>query len=575
MKTSYSGSVAHRWTRKAGRVGIGACIVLLASCGGGVSSDSPADEIAGTAAQRSNVPGLTPAQYANAFVTRQGSKLMVAGKPFRFSGTNVEYLGLRNYGPAPSVSIPVGSARYPTQYEVDDALATAHEMGATVIRAQTLGDTIGCPQCIEPSLGVFNDAAFAQMDMVVVEARKFGIKLIGEFDGDANGTGAGNQSHNWYCTWRGIVDCTTAFFNDPDVIGDYKRHMQAVLTHVNPLTGLAYKDDPTFLGWVDGNAIDSGFSATSNAASNSPLPGLAAAVPDQQFTAWLSEVSSYFKSIDGKQLFIDISFNALAPSSSAMLTVPGLDIVGEEWYPHWLPLYNEKATGNSPGIHASAAQTVAAGKAYALLEYGWDNTDYQTTTALQTFLDGVVADANIAGDDFWALQSHASGQGWLPIPANEGCQPSCEANEDGNWWALYYTGLATLSNTAADMAQRAQMLRTHGYAMNGMATSPAHEQVGAPAITSTSGGKIVFQGAAGSPTYSVQTRQADGTWATPCQNCTTDAAGGWVDAAAQASSCYRVVGVNLDGIAGAPSTPAGPGCQASAAGSQRQAASGA
>ena len=54
----------------------------------------------------------------------------------------------------------MGSERYATPYEINDALATLHEMGASVIRVQTLGDTVGCALCEEPKPGVFNAAAF-------------------------------------------------------------------------------------------------------------------------------------------------------------------------------------------------------------------------------------------------------------------------------------------------------------------------------------------------------------------------------------------------------------------------------
>jgi mannan endo-1,4-beta-mannosidase len=334
---------------------------------------------------------------------------------------------------------------------------------------------------------VFNDAAFAQMDMVVAEARKYGIKLIGEFDGDAGGTGAGKESHDWWCTWRNVSssNCAVAFLTDPDLIGDYERYMQAVLTHVNPLTGLAYKDDPTFVGWVDSNELNVNLSGITTLTNVSQIP---TAVSDAQMTAWLENVGGFFKSIESKQLFMDASVHG--PS---VLTASNVDMFVYEWYPHFPS--NDKVTGNSPSVHSLAAQAVAAGKAFALIEYGWDQTDYETTAALQTFLDGVASDSNISGDNFWTLLSHASGKGWLPIPANEGCQPSCEMTEDGNWWALYYTSITTLSNTAADMAQRAQMLRQHRYTLDGFATVPAHELVGAPLITSTDGGRVEFQGA--------------------------------------------------------------------------------
>ena len=85
------------------------------------------------------------------FVTRSGSRLMLDGKPFRFAGANIEWLGLVGYGP---LNFDAGQTeRFPSEYEVDDALATAKELGATVVRAQTLGDTVGCANCLEPTLG--------------------------------------------------------------------------------------------------------------------------------------------------------------------------------------------------------------------------------------------------------------------------------------------------------------------------------------------------------------------------------------------------------------------------------------
>jgi mannan endo-1,4-beta-mannosidase len=371
---------------------------------------------AGTSAQHSNVPGLTAAKYMNAFVKRNGSRLSVAGHPFRFVGPNVEYLGLKNYGPNPSTQIPGDSERYATKYEIDDALATAHEMGATAIRVQTLGDTVGCNLCEEPKLGQFNAAAFKQTDLLVAEARRYGIKLVGEFDGDANGSapaGSSNfQSHNWYCAWRNASNCGMAFFTDPTLLGDYEQHMKAVLDHVNPLTGLAYKDDPTFVGWVDGNNLD-----------------LLDGVPAPLVESWLTKVSAYYKSIDPKQLFINISLNGGdADVTPTVLQVPGIDIYAQEYYPHWFPgaQGGDRVDGSAPVVHQEAAQVAAAGKAYATIEFGWDNTNFLTQPALGQFLDGLQADPNVVGDGFWALEGHASGHGWEPIPANAGCSPTCQ-----------------------------------------------------------------------------------------------------------------------------------------------------
>src|SRR5437870_5747433 len=75
---------------------------------------------------------------ATRFVTRSGARLQFAGLPFRFGGANIEWLGLAGYGP----SDPAGP-HYPSHYEIDDAMATAQELGATVVRSQTMGDSVG------------------------------------------------------------------------------------------------------------------------------------------------------------------------------------------------------------------------------------------------------------------------------------------------------------------------------------------------------------------------------------------------------------------------------------------------
>ena len=92
------------------------------------------------------------------FVSRAETRLVLADRPFRFGGANIEWLGLEGYGPAD----PRGP-RLPSHYEIDDAMATARELGARVVRSQTMGDSVGCNECLEPALGQFNQAAFERV----------------------------------------------------------------------------------------------------------------------------------------------------------------------------------------------------------------------------------------------------------------------------------------------------------------------------------------------------------------------------------------------------------------------------
>src|SRR5689334_8922973 len=84
------------------------------------------------------------------FVQRNGNQLLLNGQPFRFAGANMHWLALND------------QTLYPSQFQVNDALDTAVEMGLTVVRSHDLGISVGCPNCLEPTLGVFNDAALQQ-----------------------------------------------------------------------------------------------------------------------------------------------------------------------------------------------------------------------------------------------------------------------------------------------------------------------------------------------------------------------------------------------------------------------------
>ena len=452
-----------------------------------------------------------PARAADSFFVRSGAQLTLNGKTFRFGGANVEWLGLAGYGPAD----PRGP-RYPTNYEIDDALATARELGATVVRAQTLGDSVGCDLCLEPTLGRFNDAAFERVDYAITSARRHGIRLIATIVGDdAQRGGSGCV----YLRWRGIdvPGCSLVnmdpFWTDPTVLGDVEEHVRALLEHVNRYTGVAYEDDPTILGW---DLLNGG---------GSPTP-------------WTRALAAYVRSLDPHHVILSGANNAGLASVDACVSFV---------YPHWsLPLER---------IRPWIAACRAAGKPYLVYEYGWDRTNWETAAGLDSFLAALRRDPEIAGTAFWALQAHADGHGWMPIPADTTDPAVAFSGESGQWWALYYPGLATLVNSAADMAARAQIIRRHDYAMRGLRV-PRHALPPAPTITSATGGRIYWRGSAGAARYSIErARAARGPWTTPCRRCVTDLADGWQ---APGPGWYRVVPYNLDGRAGPPSAPVRP-----------------
>ncbi len=362
---------------------------------------------------------IASALAALAFVQQHGTHLTLAGAQYRFGGANIEWLAIEGYGPAD----PRGP-RYPTRAEVNSALDDAKKMGVTVVRSQTLVDSVGCATCIEPTLGQFNESAFASSDYAIAAARARGIRLIATIIGDDAQTGGGGCV---YLTWRSISvpGCSLSnmppFWTDPNVIADVEQHIDVVLDHVNPLTHLAYKDDPTILGW---DLLNGG---------GSP-PG------------WTATIANHIRGIDARHLILSDASNARLRNVNACVTFV---------YTHW---HEGPAT-----LWPKVATCRKAGKPFIAYEYGWDRTNFSTVAGLRSFLAELQRNPEVAGDAFWALV--AKGQ---PIPADVTDPARAAIDESGEWWALYYGGRTTLVNTAADMRARTQVITTHARAMRGI-----------------------------------------------------------------------------------------------------------
>jgi mannan endo-1,4-beta-mannosidase len=351
---------------------------------------------------------LGSALAALAFVGHSGTHLTLNGKPWRFGGANIEWLGLSNYGPA-SPTPP----RFPTHAEVDAALATAKRLGAQVVRAQTLGDSVGCDACLEPQPGVFNTEAFAHTDYAVAAAHRRGLRLIVTLLGDDAATGGGGCV---YLAWRQIdvPDCSLShmdpFFTDPQVIADFEQHVSAIVNR--------YKNDPTILGW---DLINGGGSPP----------------------AWTKTIADFVHGIDARHLVLSDASNAGLKNVDACVSFI---------YPHW----HQGMDFARPRIDACARHH----KPYIAYEYGWDRTNWKTVSSFRAFLASLQHNRKIAGDAFWALELRSR-----PIPAEVTDPHLAATGESGEWWALYVPPRATLVNTAADMGARTQVIVAHNRAM--------------------------------------------------------------------------------------------------------------
>ena len=335
-----------------------------------------------------------PAQAAPDFIRRSGNQLLLNGQPFRFAGTNIYWLGLDESS---------GTLDYPSAFRVSDALATAKEMGVTVVRAHTLGISTGCSQCIMPSAGVYNEAALVKVDYAIKQAGSLGLRLLIPLTDNYHYYHGGK--HN-FTDWRGVGE--DAFYTDPNVIADFQSYIKHMLNRVNTLTGVAYKDDPTIMGWETGNELISPAS-------------------------WTATIADFIKSQDRNHLVVDGKYWV----DRGSLLTPSVDIHSDHLYPM-----------DINRLTSDANDTSKANKVFIVGEYDWNNQ--QGGPPLTDFLTSVVNNP-VAGTFFWFLLSHDDTHGYL-------------AQRDG--FGLQYPG------PTPDWRNRAQLLRNHAYAIRGQAVPP-------------------------------------------------------------------------------------------------------
>lgn len=349
------------------------------------------------------------------FVTRSGARLMLNGKPFRFAGGNLDNVNLASnrYSLICSITGKI-DAFYPSHWAIDDAFETLHKMGGTVARVYSAG-TQGSPLAIEPELGVFNEAALRQLDYVIKSAGEHGIRLdlvlVSQQDYYVGG-------RDVFSHWRGNKS-----FYDDQVVSDFEQFIHKVVTRVNSITGVAYKDDPAIFAWETDNEI-----------GDSPV-------------WWENRICSYIKSLDPNHLVINGNVLVASAAIPERLAEKDADIYVQHYYEHWKNPWN---------LATDAAKVTKAGKAFIVEEFGWDRSN-TTVANLEKHLSEVEQNPGVAGDMFWALRAHIAPGKLFPVPG-----------EGGEWWALYYDGLDTGENSAADMHQRALILQAHIRRMTGV-----------------------------------------------------------------------------------------------------------
>lgn len=206
---------------------------------------------------------LGPLHAGQGFVSVRDGQFALDGETFRFAGANNYYLV------------------YKPESMAEDVFASAQAMGLQVIR--TWGFLDGKSHdgvVLQPELGKFSNEGFLQLDRVVEQAARHGLKLVITLVNRWDDFGG----MKWYVeqTGGGAID---EFYTRPGTKEAYKAWVSQVLNRVNARTGVAYKDDPTIFAWQLANE-----------------PRCPSDPSGDTLVEWVREMSAFVKSIDPNHL---------------------------------------------------------------------------------------------------------------------------------------------------------------------------------------------------------------------------------------------------------------------------------
>jgi mannan endo-1,4-beta-mannosidase len=322
----------------------------------------------------------TTSQSANSFVQAVHSQLMLNGSVFRFGGTNCYVL------------------MYSPQATVDQLLGTAQSNHFNVIRMRAQTE-VGVPSSSDTfytqywngNAPAYNDSAvtgLAHVDYAVYRAGQLGMKLIIPFVDNWQSGGM-----DQYVNWNG-GQYHDQFYTDPTIRQWFKNWISHLLNHVNTLTGVAYKDDPTIMVWELANEPQcTGLGLPSSGTCTTTTIG-----------SWIKDVSAYVKSVDSNHLVSvgDIGYFCIPSSPNyfencstgvdtlAFAETANVDVFGFHLYPEalgqtvaWADTFVDEHFADAVNIVGKPAYMGEFG----LLDRNTRNTVYQDWTD-RTLNDG-------------------------------------------------------------------------------------------------------------------------------------------------------------------------------------------
>ncbi|KAH9330458.1 hypothetical protein KI387_002566, partial [Taxus chinensis] len=168
------------------------------------------------------------------FVQTSGTQFVVNDLPFYFNGFNTYWLMLLAVDPS-------------TKPKISEVFQQAASVGLTVGRTWAFND--GGWRALQKSPGVYDEDVFQALDFVISEAQKYNIRLILSLSNNWGAFGGKSQYVKWGNSAGLRLNSEDAFFSHATLKTYFKNHIKKVLTRVNTITNITYKEDPTIFSW--------------------------------------------------------------------------------------------------------------------------------------------------------------------------------------------------------------------------------------------------------------------------------------------------------------------------------------
>ncbi len=394
-------------------------------------------------------PDRTGAADSGNFVSVRDGKFMLHGQPYYFAGANF-WQGM-NLG----VNGGNGNRAILTQ-ELD----RLQQLGVTNLRVMASSEGPNSePHRMVPALmtspGVYDQGVLDGLDFLLAEMGRRGMRAVMVLNNFWYWSGGMAQYVSWHDhtpipypgDYNTYMTYTTRFYYCQECQAWYRDHIRTLIGHVNPYTGLQYRDDPAIFSWELVNE------------------------PRRYPTDWIYETAAYIKSLDPNHMVTTGSEGAppgesidfTATHSSPDIDYATLHIWPQNWgwYDPRNPVSFTRAEGLAHLYLANLAQEAAAmNKPLVLEEFGlardWDPIhNIYDPSSPTTYRDKFYRDMyqqaftlmtteTVSGDNFWAWAGQSRpGDAWIGDPPHE----------TPGWYSVYDSDRSTLAVIAAHAAQ--------------------------------------------------------------------------------------------------------------------------